>query len=174
YVSMAIARVAFPLPDRACLPHVGPELFPPGRAFPDAQLDRGAAENFIAAVTGPVQEGIVHQRNPGVAHAVNGRDDWAGMKRRAKARFALSQSRLAGSQLRFGLFPLGNVERERQDVRHAVELDHFRRQEHRGLSSAAIAEADLTCPNRAGAPQMGPKRVAIFLALPDAKLGRVS
>src|SRR6266576_2969060 len=109
---MAIARMAFPLSDGASTPDVVPELFPPRRAFPDAQLDRGAPENFIAAVTCPVQEGIVHQRNPRVAHAKNCRDDWTGMKRRAKTRFALAQSRLAGPQFCFGLFPLGNIQRE--------------------------------------------------------------
>src|SRR6185436_3535117 len=165
---MAIARVAFPLPDRACFSHVGPELFPPGRTFPDAQLDRGAPDNFIAAVTGPVQEGVVHQNNPRVARAENGGDDWTGMKCRAKARFALAQSRLAGPQFGFGLFPLRDVKRERQDVRHAVELDHFGGQEHRGQSSATIAEADLTRPDGAGAAQLRPKRFAIFLALPYA------
>src|SRR5579862_700722 len=111
----AVAQSAFPRPDRPRGPDFLPKPLTLLPAFPDAQLICGVPKNLITTVARPIQKRVVGQHEFAVARTGNGGDGWAGIKCRAKARFALAQSRLAGPQLAFGFLPFADIGDERLD-----------------------------------------------------------
>src|ERR1043166_4631237 len=87
---VSIAQSALSRPDRACRPNFLPEPLTLRRVCPDAQLGCRMLKNLLAVVARPIQKRVVRQHELAVARAGNGSDGWAGIKCRAKARFALA------------------------------------------------------------------------------------
>ena len=97
-----------------------------------------------------------------------------GLEGRAETRLTLAQARLALAQFRFRLLALRDVQRHAEHVRHMIEVDELRRDQHGEPSSGPVAEAALPFADGAGAGQIDPESAAICLLLPEAKLKRIS
>src|SRR5262249_9053583 len=66
-----------------------PEVLAILLVLPQAELLRSSSQDFLARKTRPIYEGIIHQHISAIAYPRDGDNDWAGLKGRAEARFAL-------------------------------------------------------------------------------------
>src|SRR4030095_2854732 len=123
----AISPAALSLANRTERVHILQYQVPFTWVLPHAQVGTRAPQDFLSRTAQPVQVSIIREDIFPVAHAENAEERWARLEGRAEACFALAQPRLARSQLRFGLFALGDVQRHTDHVRHIVEMDEFRR-----------------------------------------------